>query len=109
MHAFAMHPSRRTTNTKQCKKSRHPRPDIDIDIPHHHHHHHQTSDIRHPNQGKKMQSTNEEEQHIPDPSLLEAYHYINSVPGKDVRGKLIDCFQLWLQLESSDVLTAIKV
>ena len=48
-------------------------------------------------------------QHIPDPALLEAYRYINSVPGKDVRGKLIDCFQLWLSVDSPDVLKAIKV
>lgn len=48
-------------------------------------------------------------QHNPDPSLLEAYQYISSVPGKDVRGKLIDCFQLWFVVESPDILKAIKV
>ena len=46
--------------------------------------------------------------HSSDPALLEPFRYINSVPGKDVRGKLIDCFQLWLQVESPDVLTSIK-
>lgn len=47
-------------------------------------------------------------QHIPDPSMMEAYHYINSVPGKDVRGKLIDCFQLWLRVDDGDILNTIK-
>jgi geranylgeranyl diphosphate synthase type 3 len=46
--------------------------------------------------------------HKPDQSLLESFRYINSVPGKDVRGKLIDCFQLWLQVESTETLDAIK-
>jgi len=40
--------------------------------------------------------------HKPDESLMEAFRYINSVPGKDVRGKLIDCFQLWFQVEDPD-------
>jgi geranylgeranyl diphosphate synthase, type III len=35
---------------------------------------------------------------MPDESLLEVFRYVNSVPGKDVRGKLIDCFQLWFQV-----------
>jgi geranylgeranyl diphosphate synthase type 3 len=48
------------------------------------------------------------EHHQQDASLLEAFRYINSVPGKDVRGKLIDCFQLWLQVESTQVLDQIK-
>lgn len=46
--------------------------------------------------------------HQSDPSLLEAFRYINSVPGKDVRGKLIDCFQLWLKVESTEILDSIK-
>jgi geranylgeranyl diphosphate synthase, type III len=46
--------------------------------------------------------------HASDPSLLEAFRYINSVPGKDVRGSLIDCFQLFLQVESTQVLDTIK-
>jgi geranylgeranyl diphosphate synthase type 3 len=33
--------------------------------------------------------------HRPDPALLEAFRYINDMPGKNVRGKMIDCFQLW--------------
>jgi geranylgeranyl diphosphate synthase, type III len=50
----------------------------------------------------------EESNHEQDPSLLEAFRYINSIPGKDVRGKLIDCFQLWLQVESIEILDQIK-
>jgi geranylgeranyl diphosphate synthase type 3 len=37
-------------------------------------------------------------QHEVDPLLLEPYRYIDSIPGKDVRGKLMDCFQLWLKV-----------
>eukprot|EP00527_Entomoneis_sp_CCMP2396_P001414 CAMPEP_0198137456 /NCGR_PEP_ID=MMETSP1443-20131203/927_1 /TAXON_ID=186043 /ORGANISM="Entomoneis sp., Strain CCMP2396" /LENGTH=361 /DNA_ID=CAMNT_0043798871 /DNA_START=25 /DNA_END=1110 /DNA_ORIENTATION=+ len=46
--------------------------------------------------------------HDLDESLLEPFRYVNSVPGKDVRGKLIDCFQLWFSVESKTVLNAIK-
>uniref|UniRef100_A0A7S3V3Z8 Geranylgeranyl pyrophosphate synthase n=1 Tax=Chaetoceros debilis TaxID=122233 RepID=A0A7S3V3Z8_9STRA len=46
--------------------------------------------------------------HESDPSLLEAYEYVNSVPGKDVRGKLLDCFQLWLRVADPSVLQSIK-
>lgn len=46
--------------------------------------------------------------HKSDPMLLEPYTYINSVPGKDVRGKLIDCFQLWFQVKDEEVLDQIK-
>lgn len=46
--------------------------------------------------------------HERDPALLEPYRYINSVPGKDVRGKLIDCFQLWFQVSSPSILQAVK-
>lgn len=38
------------------------------------------------------------DQHQPPKQLIEPYHYINSIPGKDVRGKLIDCFNLWLRV-----------
>ena len=37
--------------------------------------------------------------HKEDPRLLEPYNYINTIPGKDVRGKLIDCFQTWFNVE----------
>lgn len=33
-----------------------------------------------------------------DRRILEPFSYINQVPGKDVRGVLIDCFQMWLQI-----------
>ena len=47
--------------------------------------------------------------HQTDQALLEPYRYISSVPGKDVRGKLIDCFQLWLQVdEGGRILSEIK-
>lgn len=46
-------------------------------------------------------STSEVKQHVPNPRHIEPFTYINNVPGKDVRGKLIDCFQLWLQIPSS--------
>ena len=47
--------------------------------------------------------------HQPDPALLESFRYINSMPGKNVRGKMIDCFQIWMDVESSDILDSIKV
>lgn len=59
--------------------------------------------------GKMTDSKNEDQnQHLVDESLLEPFRYINSVPGKDVRGKLIDCFQKWFQVESSEILEKIK-
>mmetsp|Transcript_23028 Transcript_23028/g.32238 ORF Transcript_23028/g.32238 Transcript_23028/m.32238 type:complete len:363 (+) Transcript_23028:79-1167(+) len=65
---------------------------------------------------QKSKSSNENDEsssssyqtHKPDPALLEAYRYINEIPGKNVRGKLVDCFQLWLQVEDPDVLQKIK-
>jgi geranylgeranyl diphosphate synthase type 3 len=41
--------------------------------------------------------------HRPDPALLESFRYINTMPGKNVRGKMIDCFQLWLQVDESSI------
>ena len=46
--------------------------------------------------------------HIKDEAVLEPFRYISTVPGKDVRGKLIDCFQLWFQVESVEVLNTVK-
>jgi len=46
--------------------------------------------------------------HRLDDSLLEPYHYISNVPGKNVRGKLIDCFQLWFKVDDETVLESIK-
>lgn len=45
---------------------------------------------------------------IEDSQLLEPFNYINSVPGKDVRGKLIDCFQSWFQVDNLEILNAIR-
>jgi len=40
---------------------------------------------------------------------MESFRYVNSMPGKNVRGKMIDCFQLWLNIDgSSGVLDSIK-
>jgi len=35
---------------------------------------------------------------LEDYSILEPFTYISQVPGKDVRGILIDCFQTWLNI-----------
>jgi geranylgeranyl diphosphate synthase, type III len=45
---------------------------------------------------------------IEESQLLEPFHYINSVPGKDVRGKLIDCFQSWFHVTDAVVLDQIR-
>lgn len=49
-----------------------------------------------------------DETHKVDDALLEPFHYMNAVPGKDVRGKLIDCFQYWFQVPDPTVLDSIK-
>mmetsp|Transcript_6948 Transcript_6948/g.15739 ORF Transcript_6948/g.15739 Transcript_6948/m.15739 type:complete len:311 (-) Transcript_6948:9-941(-) len=49
--------------------------------------------------------------HNQDPALLESFRYVNSMPGKNVRGKMIDCFQLWLAIDESStpkVLDSVK-
>jgi len=46
--------------------------------------------------------------HRLDESLLEAFRYISSAPGKDVRGLLVDCFQLWLNVTDKEKLEQIK-
>ena len=46
--------------------------------------------------------------HVLDQSLIEPFHYINSVPGKDVRGALIDCFQFWFRVPDASILSSIK-
>ena len=57
---------------------------------------------------KKHELFQQYQQHAVDKKLIEPYHYINSTPGKDVRGKLIDCFQLWLNVPQLTVLNEIK-
>lgn len=47
------------------------------------------------------------EAHVPDESLLEAFRYISQIPGKDIRGKLMDAFNLWMEIPT-DKLDAIK-
>lgn len=46
--------------------------------------------------------------HQSDATLLEAFRYVNSVPGKDVRGKLIESFQFWFRVEANEQLETIK-
>ena len=46
--------------------------------------------------------------HALDKKLIEPYHYISMVPGKDIRGKLIDCFNLWLHVPQQSILNEIK-
>jgi geranylgeranyl diphosphate synthase, type III len=46
-------------------------------------------------------------EHEPDTACLEPFNYLLQMPGKDVRGGLIDCFQLWLQIPD-DKLDIIK-
>ena len=58
--------------------------------------------------GKKQMRQHQNQQHVVDMKLIEPYHYINSTPGKDVRGKLIDCFQLWLNVPQLAILNEIK-
>ena len=41
------------------------------------------------------------QKHDIDEAILEPYKYLSSVPGKDVRSKLIDCFQQWLQIDAA--------
>jgi geranylgeranyl diphosphate synthase type 3 len=60
---------------------------------------------------------NDDKKHAVDESLLEPFAYISSIPGKDVRSALIDCFNSWLRvpekgegdhLDGLDVLSEIK-
>ena len=41
--------------------------------------------------------------HARDQTLLEVYDYINQVPGKDVRGRLIDAFNAWLRIPADTI------
>jgi len=41
--------------------------------------------------------------HEIDEATLEAFRYVESIPGKNVRGKLIDAFQFWLQIPPEKV------
>jgi geranylgeranyl diphosphate synthase type 3 len=46
--------------------------------------------------------------HDLDPSVLGPYDYVTRMPGKDVRGKLVDAFQMWLKIPPS-IVSKIKV
>jgi geranylgeranyl diphosphate synthase type 3 len=46
-------------------------------------------------------------EHIRDEKVLEPYHYIGQILGKNVRGVLIDCFQEWLPI-ADDKMEIIK-
>jgi geranylgeranyl diphosphate synthase, type III len=41
--------------------------------------------------------------HLCDDMVLEPMRYLESNPGKDVRGQLIDCFQQWLKIPDEKV------
>jgi len=46
--------------------------------------------------------------HKPDMALLESFRYINSMPGKNVRGLMIDCFQSWFAVAKPQLLDSVK-
>lgn len=48
------------------------------------------------------------EEHEYDEALLESFRYIQSIPGKDVRGKMIECFNLWLKVGDENILKTVK-
>jgi geranylgeranyl diphosphate synthase type 3 len=41
--------------------------------------------------------------HEVDESILEPFHYLCQVPGKNVRGQLVDAFNLWFKIPSEKV------
>ena len=41
--------------------------------------------------------------HEPDETVLEPFRYLTGTPGKDVRGKLIECFTLWMPLSAAQM------
>ena len=41
--------------------------------------------------------------HAVDASVLEPFAYISESPGKDVRGALIDAFNVWLKIPADKV------
>lgn len=68
-----------------------------------------TANYRGNDSAKQPPAMNKEEKkkepilpHRQDPALLESFRYINTMPGKNVRGKMIDCFQLWLKVKVND-------
>ncbi len=41
--------------------------------------------------------------HTVDKSMLDPFIYLSQIPGKDIRGRLVDCFQIWLQIPTDKV------
>lgn len=50
----------------------------------------------------------DETEHVPPSALMEPMRHVGSLPGKDVRGRLVDCFQSWFRVPSDGTLEAIK-
>ena len=46
--------------------------------------------------------------HEYDESLLEAFRYIEATRGKDVRGKMLDAFNYWFQIENAAAVSTVK-
>lgn len=42
-------------------------------------------------------------------AILEPFHFITSNPGKEIRGKLIEAFNIWLDVPSSKLQVIAKV
>lgn len=40
---------------------------------------------------------------------MEPYAYISQNPGKEIRSKLIDAFNLWLEVDKDDLVVITKV
>lgn len=55
------------------------------------------------NEIKEGISNDNESKHKPDIKCLVAFEYINQIPGKDIRGLLIDCFQLLLNIPEDKI------
>ena len=52
---------------------------------------------------QRSRSGSGHERHAVDERVLEPYRYLMAVPGKDVRGRLIDAFQVWLNIPQEAV------
>ena len=42
-------------------------------------------------------------QHVKDERVLEPFNYLNQIPGKDIRGEMIDCFASWIPLQENQL------
>ena len=43
--------------------------------------------------------------HQRDDKVLAPYFYLSNIPGKDVRGQLIDCFAEWIPVSDEQLAT----